>query len=80
MGRKVGQLHTKAEYKMYTELDKYYEHVKSLFLHNFVQLAKHHDMDEERMKEFQHNCLAHIGKCAAKLDGETKAVLDTSAT
>ena len=73
-------MRTKAVQKMYMELDKCCAHTTSTFLHDFAQLTKHHDVDEEKMKEFKLDCLAHIGDFSGKLDGGINAAMDASVT
>jgi len=78
VGRKVGQLRTKTQQRLYTQVEKKFETTKSGVLQQFEEITKHHGSDEKTIERAANECVAIIGECDARLHNALNAVVERS--
>ena len=78
VGRKLGQLTTKTQQRLYTQVEKKFDETKSGVLQQFQEMTKHHGSDEKTIERVANECIDIIGKCDTHLHNALDAVIERS--
>ena len=68
VGRKLGQLRTKTEQALYSQIDKHFTNAQASVLREFSELTKH-NVDEGKIKWATQKCVDAIRGCEERLHG-----------